>query len=55
VRASRISYVGELGWEIYIPAEFAPHVLERLVEAGTEHGLAFAGYHAQGSCRTEKG
>ena len=39
VRASRITYVGELGWELYVPAEFATHVFDRIVEAGREFGL----------------
>jgi 4-methylaminobutanoate oxidase (formaldehyde-forming) len=55
VRASRITYVGELGWELYIPADFALHVFERIVEAGARFGLAFAGFHAMNACRTEKG
>ena len=55
VRASRITYVGELGWELYVPAEFAAHVFETLVAAGRPHGLAFAGYHAMNSLRMEKG
>ncbi len=55
VRASRITYVGELGYELYIPAEFALHVFERIVEAGKGHGLGFAGMHAMNSCRLEKG
>jgi 4-methylaminobutanoate oxidase (formaldehyde-forming) len=55
VRACRITYVGELGWELYIPTELAVHVFERIAEAGGEHGLAHAGYHALHSCRTEKG
>lgn len=55
VRASRLSYVGELGWELYIPAEFALHVYDRLVEAGVAFGLAHAGFHALNACRTEKG
>jgi heterotetrameric sarcosine oxidase gamma subunit len=55
VRASRITYVGELGWEIYIPAEFALHVFDRLMEAGAQHGLKLAGFHALNACRTEKG
>jgi 4-methylaminobutanoate oxidase (formaldehyde-forming) len=54
VRASRITYVGELGWEVYIPAEFAAHVYERIVEAGATHDLGFAGYHAMNSLRMEK-
>ena len=55
VRASRITYVGELGWELYVPAEFATHVFDRIVEAGREFGLTHAGYHAMNACRTEKG
>ncbi len=54
VRASRITYVGELGWELYVPAEFALHVFDRLVEAGREPGLALAGYHAMNALRMEK-
>ena len=55
VRASRITYVGELGWELYVPAEFAQHVFETLVASGAAHGLRLAGYHAMNACRTEKG
>lgn len=55
VRASRVTYVGELGWELYIPADFALHVYDRIVAAGQAFGLAFAGYHAMNSCRLEKG
>ena len=55
VRASRITYVGELGWELYIPAEFALHVFDRLMAAGAAHGLKLAGFHALNACRTEKG
>ena len=54
VRASRITYVGELGWELYIPGEFAQHVYERLREAGSEFNLSLAGMHAMNSCRMEK-
>jgi heterotetrameric sarcosine oxidase gamma subunit len=54
VRASRITYVGELGWELYIPAEFAAHVMERLLEAGAAHGLTPAGMHTMNNCRMEK-
>ncbi len=54
VRASRITYVGELGWELYIPAEFAAHVHEAIVDAGHRHGLVNAGYHAMNACRMEK-
>ncbi len=55
VRASRITYVGELGCELYVPAEFATHVFDRIVETGREFGLTMAGYHAMNACRTEKG
>jgi len=54
VRATRISYVGELGWELYIPVEFALHVFDRLVAVGAAHGLRHAGYHAMNSLRIEK-
>src|SRR5579862_2627576 len=55
VRASRITYVGELGWELYVPAEQCLDVYERLLAAGTPLGLRHAGYHAMGACRVEKG
>lgn len=55
VRATRITYVGELGWELYAPAEFAVGVYEQLLEAGQEHGLVQAGYYTINSLRLEKG
>jgi len=55
VRATRITYVGELGWELYVPAEFAVGVYQDLVAAGTAFGLANAGYYAIESMRLEKG
>jgi 4-methylaminobutanoate oxidase (formaldehyde-forming) len=55
VRASRITYVGELGWEIYIPTEFAAGVFDALVHAGKSFDLKLAGYHALNSLRMEKG
>jgi 4-methylaminobutanoate oxidase (formaldehyde-forming) len=55
VRASRITYVGELGWELYMSAEHCLDVYERLIEAGSEYGLKLAGYHAMAACRIEKG
>jgi 4-methylaminobutanoate oxidase (formaldehyde-forming) len=55
VRASRITYVGELGWELYVDADQAVHVFERILAAGAGHGLALAGLHAMNACRTEKG
>ena len=54
VRASRITYVGELGWEIYIPSEFMQGVYDELTAAGPEFGLVHAGYHALNSLRIEK-
>lgn len=53
-RAHRVSYVGELGWEIYVPSDQATHVFETLVEAGSDHGLKLCGLHAMDSCRIEK-
>lgn len=55
VRASRITYVGELGWELYIPTEFAPDVFDRIVAAGKAFDLKLCGYHALNSLRIEKG
>jgi glycine cleavage system aminomethyltransferase T len=55
VRASRITYVGELGWEIYIPTEFALSVYDRIIEMGKAFGIRHAGYHALNSLRMEKG
>ena len=53
-RAHRVSYVGELGWEIYVPTDQAAHVFETLLEAGADHGLVLCGMHAMDSCRIEK-
>ncbi len=55
VRASRVTYVGELGWELYIPTEFSTGVFDVLIAAGQAFGLHHAGYHALNSLRTEKG
>ncbi len=55
VRALRVTYVGELGWELHIPVESALVVYERLMEAGRQHGIANAGYRAIESLRLEKG
>ena len=52
--AIRISYTGELGWELYVPTEMALPVYDRLIEAGTAHGLKHCGYHALNSLRIEK-
>ncbi len=53
-RAHRISYVGELGWELYVSTDMAAHVFETLVQAGADHGLKLCGLHALDSCRIEK-
>ena len=54
-RAHRVTYVGELGWEIYMSADMAGHVFETLWEAGQDHGLKLCGMHMMDSCRIEKG
>ena len=53
-RAHRVTYVGELGWEIYVSADMAAHVFEALEDAGRPHGLKLCGLHALDSCRMEK-
>jgi 4-methylaminobutanoate oxidase (formaldehyde-forming) len=55
VAANRITFVGELGWELYVPTEFATNVFDVLVESGEKFGLKHAGYHALNSLRMEKG
>jgi len=52
--AFRVTYVGELGYELYTPTEFALHVYDKLVEAGGDMGVKNAGLHALGSLRMEK-
>jgi glycine cleavage system aminomethyltransferase T len=54
VRALRVSYVGELGWELHVPSEYAQHLYETLWQAGQEHGIVNAGYRAIESLRLEK-
>ena len=54
VRALRITYVGELGWELYVPSEFAPGVFDAIVAEGDDLGLRMAGLHVLDSCRIEK-
>jgi 4-methylaminobutanoate oxidase (formaldehyde-forming) len=53
--AARVTYVGELGWELYCPAEFGRHLWDTLWSAGGEHGLVAGGYKAIDSLRLEKG
>ena len=55
VLALRVTYVGELGWELHIPVEFAAAVYDALMAAGEPHGIANAGYRAIESLRLEKG
>lgn len=55
VRATRITYVGELGWELYVPTEFAVGVYDDLMAAGKDLGVANAGYYAIESMRLEMG
>ncbi|EDP62256.1 FAD dependent oxidoreductase/aminomethyl transferase [alpha proteobacterium BAL199] len=54
-RAHRLSYVGELGWEIYVATDMARHVFDAILESGERHGLRLCGMHALDSCRIEKG
>ncbi|HEV7200131.1 MAG TPA: FAD-dependent oxidoreductase [Candidatus Limnocylindria bacterium] len=55
VLAQRISYAGELGWELYVEPSWAVQLWDRLMDAGVEHGLAVFGYRALDSLRMEKG
>jgi 4-methylaminobutanoate oxidase (formaldehyde-forming) len=55
VLAIRVTYVGELGWELHIPVDFAVSAYDALVEAGAPFGLVDAGYGAIESLRLEKG
>jgi glycine cleavage system T protein len=54
-RVHRVTYVGELGWEIYISADQAPHVFETLAQAGADFDLKLCGMHMMDTCRIEKG
>jgi glycine cleavage system T protein len=53
-RAHRVTYVGELGWELYVSSDQAAHVFEALDEAGADVGLKLCGLHTLDSCRIEK-
>ena len=55
VQALRVTYVGELGWELHLPVEYATSVYSALMKAGADHGLENAGYRAIESLRLEKG
>lgn len=54
-RAHRVTYVGELGWELYVSSDMAGHVFETLHEAGQDMGLKLCGMHMMDSARMEKG
>ena len=54
-RAMRVSYVGELGWELHLATEFVVPVFDRLLEAGADLGVRLCGMHAMDSLRSEKG
>lgn len=53
-RAARVSFVGELGWEIYLPTEMARHGFDEIWQAGQDYGLKMAGLHSLDSGRIEK-
>jgi 4-methylaminobutanoate oxidase (formaldehyde-forming) len=55
VRALRVTYVGELGWELYCPTEYGLGLWRTIWEAGGEHGIVAGGYRAIDSMRLEKG
>ena len=54
-RVHRVTYVGELGWEVYVSADMAGHAFETLWQAGQEMGAKLCGMHMMDSCRIEKG
>ena len=54
-RVHRVTYVGELGWEVYVSSDMAGHAFETLYEAGQDLGLKLCGMHMMDSCRIEKG
>jgi 4-methylaminobutanoate oxidase (formaldehyde-forming) len=55
VRALRMTYVGELGWELYVPWDESESLFDALVAAGEPYGLKLAGYHAMNTLRLEAG
>ena len=54
-RVHRVTYVGELGWEVYVSADMAGHVFETLWQAGQDMDARLCGMHMMDSCRIEKG
>ena len=55
VRALRVTYVGELGWELHVPIAATGEVFDALMAAGKPHGIRPVGYRALESLRLEKG
>jgi 4-methylaminobutanoate oxidase (formaldehyde-forming) len=55
VRASRITFVGELGYELLVPTDLCGYVFDLLLETGEPHGLRRAGLYAMAACRLERG
>jgi heterotetrameric sarcosine oxidase gamma subunit len=53
-RAHRVSYVGELGWELYVSADMSNHVFDTIMKRAEDHPLQLCGLHALDSCRIEK-
>jgi 4-methylaminobutanoate oxidase (formaldehyde-forming) len=53
-RAHRVSYVGELGWELYVSSDQCGHIFETIIDAGSDHNLKLCGMHMMDSCRIEK-
>ncbi len=54
-RVHRVTYVGELGWEVYVSSDMAGHAFETLREAGRDMDLRLCGMHMMDTCRAEKG
>ena len=54
-RAHRITYVGELGWELYVSNDLSNHVFETIMKRSEEHPIQLCGLHTMDSCRIEKG
>ncbi len=54
-RVHRVTYVGELGWELYVSADMCGHVFETIAEAGHDFGMRLCGMHMMDTCRIEKG
>jgi len=55
VRAARVGYVGELGWELHVPTDYAAYLYDALWQAGQAYDIADVGYRAIDSLRLEKG